>query len=192
MKLASKPQARELVIKHCLPAQIQCNFSDQASRSRAPTCFPATHCLVLQTTFSPQYWTKHPCSVGSGESVAIDLLHSLVGKCWEGISWLPWGEKSYMRSILKVFQVTGKPDCLEGNNQKSIRTSARHLVIIISFFFLVALLLSHLIFAWQDFVWKAWELRTWIPASFLLLTCHLAWSKIFIILYIHFWRYHED
>lgn len=135
MKLASKPQARELVIKHCLPAQIQCNFSDQASRSRAPTCFPATHCLVLQTTFSPQYWTKHPCSVGSGESVAVDLLHSLVGKCWEGISWLPWGEKSYMRSILKVFQVTGKPDCLEGNNQKSIRMSARHLVIIIRFFF---------------------------------------------------------
>lgn len=143
MKLASKPQARELVIKHCLPAQIQCNFSDQASRSRAPTCFPATHCLVLQTTFSPQYWTKHPCSVGSGESVAIDLLHSLVGKCWEGISWLPWGEKSYMRSILKVFQVTGKPDCLEGNNQKSIRMSARHLVIIISFFFFLLHYCSH-------------------------------------------------
>lgn len=57
-------------------------------------------------------------------------------------------EEAELRGVNpEVFQVTGKPDCLEGNNQKSTRMSARHLVIIISFFFLVALLLSHLIFA---------------------------------------------
>lgn len=45
-------------------------------------------------------------------------------------------EEAELRGVNpEVFQVTGKPDCLEGNNQKSTRMSAWHLVIIISFFF---------------------------------------------------------
>lgn len=64
------------------PGQTHSPLFDKTSTSRVPTCFPTAHHLVLlECTFFPRYWTKHPCSVGSGESIAVDLLYNLVCKC---------------------------------------------------------------------------------------------------------------
>lgn len=84
MKLASEPKAKELLIWHCVPQRIP-----TVLYLRRPPGAGFLLVFLLPIIWfcwrvplpPPQYWTKHPCTAGSGDGIAVDLLYHLVCKC---------------------------------------------------------------------------------------------------------------